>query len=114
MVSDGSNNNFKSQCTSSMNISEFEVGPHGSAINGKPILYACGDPVVVAHPTTSMPTPTPTLEPTVKPAFSSSGSSTTTSIATVDTKEGERLISGSTSIVSLTVSVLLGLVFFLI
>jgi len=42
---DGSNNNFKSQCTSSMNISEFEVGAHGSAINGKPISYACGDPV---------------------------------------------------------------------
>jgi hypothetical protein len=90
-----------------MNITQYEIGLRGARMTGN-TLYACGDPVVIAHPKTL------TLEPTVKPAFSSSVSSTTTSIATVDTKDGERLISGSTSIVSLTVSVLLGLVFFLI
>ena len=54
------------------------------------------------------------LKPTVKPALSSYGSSSTTSINTVAAKDGEKLISGSTSILSLTVSALLGLVFFLI
>jgi len=69
---------------------------------------------IVAHLRTLTPTPTPMVKPTVKPALSSYGSSTTTSIETVASKDGERLLSGSTSIVSLTVSVLLGLVFFLI
>ena len=54
------------------------------------------------------------VKPTVKPESSTYGSSSTTSITTVVAKDGERLLSGSTSIVSLTVSVLLGLVFFLI
>jgi hypothetical protein len=99
-----------------MNITQFKMGPHGSWVDGKTTSYACGDPVVVANPTTLMPTPmtTPMLKPTVKPALSFSVSSTTTSVAKVDTKDDARFLSGSTSIVSLTVSVLLGLVFFLI
>jgi hypothetical protein len=72
--------------------------------------------LIIAHLRTSTPTPTPTFWPTyvVKPVLSSIGSSTTTSSATVDTKNSEPLITGSTSKVSLTVTVMLGLVYFLI